>query len=419
MVTSIFLKILLSLALGALIGVERERRGHGELVEGLRTFMLISLLGLLSTYFSMELLNSTIPIFIAFVFVGLLTAFGYYVKSKHNKHIGLTTEIAFLVTFLIGLTIYFDEYPFLLSVSLGVFLTFILASRESMHHFAKHLKEKEIWDAIIFVIITFIILPILPNRTIDPWNSLNPFIIWLSIVFVLTISFVGYILMKVLGAKRGLGLTGLFGGLASSTAVSVSMAEKSKENKRILYSAAFATIVASSVMFFRGVIIAFLFNSSVAIQLILPFTLLGVLGLVLSYFTWKKNSRESTKLEIGSPLALKPALQFGIFFTIILFVTNIVRTYVGETGIYVIAIVAGLMDLDAINISLSTLAISSLSPIVAVRGIILAALSNTVSKGFLVKWLGNKQMAKEVAKTFSVLIAVGLAILFVLSFNVF
>ena len=421
MPTSIFIKIILSMALGALIGVERERRGHGELVEGLRTFILISFLGTISAYFSLELLNSLIPIFVAFIFVGVLTAFGYYVKSArlNHKHIGLTTEIAFLVTYLIGLIVYFDEYPFLLSVSLGILLTLILASRESMHRFARHIKEKEIWDAIIFAIVTFIILPILPNRTVDPWNSLNPFVIWLSIVFVLTVSFIGYILMKVLGAKRGLGLTGLFGGLASSTAVAVSMAEKSKQNKKIVYSAAFATIIASSTMFFRVIGVSSFINSAVALQLLLPLGILGSLGFVLSYFVWKKNSREGTNLEIGSPLDFKSALQFGIFFTIILFLANIITTYVGEPGLYLIAIVAGLVDLDAINISLSTLAIYSRSPIVAVRGIILATLSNTLSKWLLVKWLGSEKMAREVTKAFSAIIVVGLVIFFALSLGFF
>jgi len=419
MPTSILLKVILSLALGALIGVERERRGHGELVEGLRTFMLISLLGTLSAYFAIELLDSIVPILVAFAFVGVLTVFGYYEKSKNNRHIGLTTEIAVLITFLIGLIIYFDEYPFIFSVSLGVILTFILVSRNAMHHFAKHLKEKEIWDAVIFAIITFIILPILPRSVVVAGVNLDPFVIWLSIVFVLSISFASYILMKVLGARWGLGLTGFFGGIASSTAVSVSMAENSKQNRRIAYSAAFATVLASSVMFFRSIGVSAFFNSEVTFQLLLPFALLGVLGFALSYFTWRKGSKDGTKLDIKSPLALRSALQFGIFFTVILFLSNIVRAYVGETGLYAIAIVAGLLDLDAITISLSTLAISSISPVVAVRGIILAALSNTVTKGFLVRWLGNEKMAAEVSKAFAVLVVAGLAILFFLSFGFF
>ncbi|HLC39568.1 MAG TPA: DUF4010 domain-containing protein [archaeon] len=417
MVEEIFLKIILSLALGALIGIERERRGKGELVEGLRTFMLISLLGMLTVYFSIELLNSILPVFIAFIFVGLLTTVGYYVKTKggKGKHIGMTTEIAFLVTFLIGLFVYFDAYPYFISVSLAILLTLILVSRESMHRFAKHVKEKEIWDAIIFAILTFIILPILPTKLVVLGVDLNPFVIWLSIVFVLSISFAGYILMKVLGTRVGLGLTGLFGGLASSTAVAVSMAEKSRANKRIVYSAAFATIIASSTMFFRVVALATIINTEVALLLILPLGILGVVGYLMSYFMWKKNSREQAKVEIGSPLALKSALQFGIFFTVILFFANLVRTYVGEIGIYLVSLFSGLVDLDAINISLSTLAISSITPAIAARGIILAALANTASKWFLTRWLGSRAMSNEVGKSFAVIITVGIVLLFILT----
>jgi len=417
MAADIFVKIVLSLALGALIGIERERRGKGNLVQGIRTFMLMCLLGMIVTYFSMELLNSILPVIAAFLLVGVLTILGYYVKTDAGRgtHVGLTTEIAFLLTFMIGLLIYFDSYPYYLSVSLSILIAFILVSRDSMHRFAKHIKENEIWDAIILAILTFIILPLVPNRAIDPWGAVNPFMIWLTIVIVLSISFVGYILMKVLGTRRGLGLTGLFGGLASSTAVAVSMAEKSKQNKRIVYSATFATIVASSTMFFRVIGVAAIINTDVAMLLALPLGILGVVGYVMSYIEWKKNSKERAQLEIGSPLALKTALKFGVFFTAILLLANFVRTYAGTAGIYFISYVAGLVDLDAINISLSTLAITSITPSLAARAIILATLANTVSKWFLVRWFGDKTMSREIGKAFAVLLAVGIVLLFLFS----
>jgi len=417
MVAGIFLKIVLSLALGALIGIERERRGKGVLVQGIRTFMIVCLLGMLSAYFSLELLNTIILSLIVFAFVGLLTVLGYFVETVRGKtkYIGMTTEIAFLVTYLIGMLVYFDSYPYFISVSLSILLTLILVSRDSMHRFAKHLKEKEVWDAVIFAILTFIILPLLPNRPIDPWGAVNPFMIWLTIVIVLSVSFVGYILMKIFGARWGLGLTGLFGGLASSTAVAVTMAEKSRQNKRVVHSATFATIVASSTMFFRVIGLAAIINTDVAMMLLIPLSVLGVAGYIMSYLQWRKNSRDKARLEIGSPLALKPALQFGVFFAAILLFSTFVKTYAGDVGIYFMSYVAGLVDLDAINISLSTLAISTITPSLAARAIILAALSNTVSKWFLVRWLGDKTMAREIGKAFAVLVAIGIALIFLFS----
>lgn len=196
----LFQKIILSLTIGALVGIEREKRGRGELAEGLRTFMLVCLFGVLSGVFS-DVLHSDLPFFAAFFAVGALTVLAYVAKTK-RRHLGLTTEMAFLLTFIIGIVIFFDNYPYFLSISLGILLTFILISKEFLHRFAKQLKIKEIRDAVCFAVLTFVILPMLPNRTIDPFNTLNPFLIWLSIVLVLSISFVGYVAMESFWSKK-------------------------------------------------------------------------------------------------------------------------------------------------------------------------------------------------------------------------
>jgi len=424
----LFQKIVLSLALGALVGIEREKRGKGELPEGLRTFMLVCLFGVLSGFFS-DVLESNLPFLIAFFSVGALTALGYIAKTRRG-HLGLTTEIAFLTMFAIGIVIFFENYPYFLSISLGILLTFILIFKELMHRFAKHLKIKEIRDAVIFAILTFIILPILPRDLnfignslpmlpadiVEILKTLNPFLIWLSLVLVLSISFVGYITIKIFGVKMGLVMTGLFGGLASSTAVSVSMAEKVRENKKILYSASFAVIIASSTMFLRAIFVSSIINYNVGFILLIPFTIIAFGGYLLSYLSWRKSLKEKTFLEIGSPLALKPAIKFTIFFVVILLVSKLAQNYFGQAGIYLVAIIAGLVELDAINISLSSLALSSLSPFLAIEGIILACMSNTVSKWFLTGWLGTRKMAVEIGKVFIVLLTLGFFMLFLLIF---
>lgn len=410
----LFQKILLSLALGALVGIEREKRGKGELPEGLRTFVLVCLLGFLSALFS-DMFKSNLSFLIAFFSVGALTALGYVAKTKRG-HLGMTTEIAFLTMFAIGVIIFFDSYPYFLSISLGILLTFILIFKEMLHKFAKHLKIKEIRDAVIFAILTFIILPLLPNKTVDPFNALNPFVIWLSLVLVLSIGFVGYIAMKTLGSKMGLVLTGLLGGVASSTAVSVSMAEKVRQNKKLLYSATFAVIIASSTMLLRTAFVSSVVNYNVGFLLLIPFSVIAFGGYLLSYLSWRKSMKEKPVLEIGSPLALKPAIKFTIIFVIILLLSKIAQNHFGYQGIYLIAIIAGLVELDAINISLSSLALTGLSPFTAVAGIILACISNTISKLVLVRWLGTKEMAVEVGKVFAVIVALGVFMLFLLIF---
>jgi len=408
MLTDVIVKLILSLALGALIGIEREKHGKGELIEGMRTFMLVSFLATLSAYFS-EVLNSILIIIIAFIFTGLLTILGYLSKIKH-KHVGLTTEVAFLLTFVIGLIVYSDSYPYLLSIAAGLILTLILASKGRMHHFAKHLKEKEIWDAIIFAIITFVILPILPNRTIDPFNSFNPFLVWLSIVLVLTISFGGYIAMKIFGVRKGIALTGLLGGVASSTALSVAMAEETRKYPKIFNSAAFAICLAGSTMFLRMLAMDFVINSDVAMKVLIPLVVLGIVGYFFSFLIWKNKKREQ-KINLSSPLAFKSAFSFGIFFVLVFFLSRLAENYVGDAGILLFAFLAGLIEVDAINITLATLAITTITPTVAVYGILLAAIANTISKWGLTKYFGTNELAKDVGKVFIFLVGIGVVFL--------
>lgn len=402
-------KILLSLGIGILIGLERQRRGKGELVAGVRTFTLVCLFGLVSAFIS-EIFGSNLPTLIAFFATCSLTVCAYVIRAMKTKFLGITTEIAFILTFLIGLLIYYDKYPYFLSVTMGILLTFILVSKESLHKFARGLKRKEIRDAVIFGMITFVILPILPNYTVDPFNALNPYLIWLSLVFVLSISFVGYIAMKIFGTKKGLALTGLFGGLASSTSVAIVMAENVRRDRKLLKSATFAVVVASTTMFLRTVVVSSFFNTTVALGLIVPLCLIATLGYSSSYFIWKKIKKSKKTINIGSPLTLTPALKFALFFMLILLVSKLGKIYFGQMGIYFIALLAGLVEVDAITISLSSL--TNLQPTVAINGIIIACLANTFSKWFLVNWIGTRKISMEVGKIFAVLLLVGIAILF-------
>ena len=407
----LFIKIVLSLAIGALIGIERQRRWKGELAQGLRTFTIVCLFGMLSSYFS-TLFNNILPVIIAFITVGFLTILGYLAKTKKN-HIGLTTEIAFLLTFFIGVLIFYDSFPFYLSVSLGIILAFILSAKEILHSFVKHLKIKEIQDAMLFAIIAFVIFPILPNRTIDPFGSINPFMIWAALVTVLSISFIGYVVVKLLGPKMGTLITGLFGGLASSMGVAISMASNVKNNKKILYSAVFAVCLASSTMFLRMFVVASIFNLSLATKLFVPLILLGLTGYLLSFINLRNMVKEKAEIKLKSPIDLSSAIRFGILFAVIMILSNVFKSYFGASFIFVIALLGGLIDVDAVTISLSSLALTSISVTAAVEGIILAGLANTLSKCLLVYWMGTKKMALEVGKILLILIGLGLVFLLI------
>jgi hypothetical protein len=243
--TMLFQKVMLALAIGALIGIERERHAKAyifekpkkgkrgrkkavkrktEIFAGFRTFMLISLLGLLTSHLTSIVINMT-PIYIGISSIAVLAFMSYYLNYKKFGVIGMTTEIAFFLTYVIGIFLYFESAPFFLSISLGIILTLILFFREPLHKFAYGLTKKEIRDAIVFAALLFIIFPMLPIYPIGPFGAINLSLIWQSMLVVMFVSFAGYVAMKVFGHKLGIGIAGVFGGLASSTSVAVIMAE--------------------------------------------------------------------------------------------------------------------------------------------------------------------------------------------------
>jgi len=402
----IFQKIILSILLGGLIGLERERTISKKSFAGIRTFILACLFGLLSTFVSQEVINSSMLIFISFFAVCSLAILNYFYRLR-SKSFGSTTELAFVITFLLGLLIYFEDFPYFLSVSIAILLTFILIVREKLHLVARHISKKEIWSAIIFGIITFILYPLMPNYGIDSFGVINPHLIWSTIIILLSISFTAYIAMKIFGAKKGLALTGIFGGLASSTGVAVNMAESVKKNSKILYSGTFAVVIASSTMFIRMLFVSSLFNPNAGVYLLPQLLLLGLSGYFLSYTILKKSFKEKAEISIKSPLSLTLAFKFAILFSFVLVISKIGQTYFGSTGIYVTSLIAGLVDVDALTVSLATLSLNSISPHVAAQGILIAALTNTFSKWLYIKIFGEKQMAFEVGRIFLVLIIQG------------
>jgi uncharacterized membrane protein (DUF4010 family) len=404
-------KVLLSIGIGALVGIEREMRAKTVIFAGARTFMLVCLLGFVSAYMT-DLFGSIWPLLVSFISVGALTVSSYLVEYHKLSFIGATTKIAFILTFAIGATINYQEYPYYFPISLAILLTIILSFKETLHGFARHLTRKEIGDALIFGVIAFIILPILPNYPIDPFGALNPYLIWLSLVLVLGISFASYVTMKALGPKMGLALTGFFGGLVSSTALTVTLVEKVKKNPKILYSTIFSIILASATMFLRVIAVSYIINYNVGVMLATPLLVLGMIGYGYGLLVLRKIKDRKIKVGMESPLALKPALKFAIFFFLILLIFQLMKMYFGTTGVYIVALVAGLVQLDAITVSLSSLALDTLSPSVATVGIILACLSNTFSKWLLAHWIGTREISIETGKIFALLIAVGMIILF-------
>ncbi|PKL66379.1 MAG: hypothetical protein CVV28_10890 [Methanobacteriales archaeon HGW-Methanobacteriales-1] len=409
--TLLILKFVIALAIGALVGLERERKSKETEFAGIRTFIFIALLGILSAYLS-EIF--TYFYLIAFAGLSFLVGLSYWVSTRDNGDVGLTTEVAALLTFSLGLMCYWDD-GYKLAPILAIIITTLLALKPGLHKIAQKISQKEMTDTLKFLIIAFVILPLLPNQTMGPWEVFNPYQIWLMVVFISGISYAGYILMKIVGPERGLGLTGVVGGLVSSTAVVTAMAARVRESDALMKAAVFAAVVASSMMFLRIFFEVLVINPSLAPLLAAPMIVMGVLGILLGIAVWKSSAIKEmdSEIKLKNPFSLKPALIFGALFIVILFISKLASIYLGSRGVYLASIISGVADVDAITISMALLAQDNvLSSTTAVTAITLASISNTLVKFGIALFLGTRNFGKNLGVLFAIIILAGLLAVF-------
>ena len=404
--------ILVALLIGALIGTERQRRLAEDKVRGvagLRTFVLIALLGSLCA----TLADHYGPGFAvaALATFTILVAAGYASSVSALGRIDFTAAVAAVVTFTLGMLTTFPD-SILMSVALAIITTWVLATRAVTHHYVEALSETDLLDTLKMGIIALVIYPLLPETPLDPWGVLNPRQIWLFVVLVSLVGYVGYILIRILGTERGLSLTGVLGGLVSSTAVASAMASEVKENNEMLSSAVFATAIASCTMFPRMLFIVLVANKDLFLALLPNLLIMTMVGVVLAYLLVRKNTTRGKDVKMKDPFRIIPALTFGAFFAFVLLISKLAGIYFGDAGIYAASIVSGLADVDAITLTLSTLAKSTLDPNVAVASITIAAITNTLVKLCIAYVLGTREFGNRIAAIFLPTVLTGLVALF-------
>jgi uncharacterized membrane protein (DUF4010 family) len=299
------------------------------------------------------------------------------------------------------------------AIALAVITTILLTFKGEMHGFIRNMNSDDIRVTLQFALVAAVILPLLPNRTVDPWGLLNPFQIWLMVVFVSGIGFSGYVLMKILGPSRGINLMGIFGGLASSTATTISFSSASREYPQMSHHYARAVVLASTVMFPRVLFLILVIYPPLALKLIIPFALMLITGIVFIFFIQKnKLTKEDTihpEYKITNPLKLSTAIKFGLLFALVLVLVEYAQSFLGTSGVYLASFLTGLTDVDAITLSVTRLARNAqLSSDVAGVAVIIAALMNTVSKGAISYTSGSAELRDPVIKAFGLMILVGL-----------
>lgn len=365
----------IALGLGALIGLEREytqmQRGGSRGWGGVRTFPLIALLGALIGFFSEKYSVSLAAI--GFSAVAALIIISHYVFASKRERIGITSEVAGMVTFFVGTLSYLGM--FVLAVAVTVIMTLLLYHRFELHRFAERMKAEELYSTIKFALIAFVILPILPDKAYGPFELFNPYKVWLLVVLVSAISFIGYILVKWIGT-RGSQLAAFLGGFVSSTATTLSILSE-KEKARGYSSALFRVLVSNAAMIIKILVLVFIVKRAVFIGLLGPLGLMLLGTLVAGFFLYEKAP--SSKLELRSPFTLKPALEFAGMFSVVLFLVKLATFYYGHNGIYAITFISGLVDAD--STVLSTLQLTTDNFVAtAATAAVLAVVANTITK---------------------------------------
>lgn len=403
-------KFFLAIALGALMGLERERihkEHQGEEFAGIRTFMLIAFLGSLIAYLSNLYFDWLLAIGISAFIIVIVSA--YVLSSVINKKLGMTTEISAIIAFIVGILIFKTSQE--VAILIAILNTLILSFKSPLHEFAYKIQQKEYFDTIKFILIAFVILPLLkPINNFGPFNSINVYEIWLMVVFVSSLSYIAYILIKVLGSDKGVYLTGLLGGILSSTATVTSLANKSKESVHVKPLVG-AAALACSTMFIRMLIEVAVLNYSLIEQLAFPLVLLALIGFISVSLLWRKSKYGTAAIDYDSPLMLKPAIKFGLFYGFILLLSSAMNYYFGAQGLLISAVIAGLADVDAITIYVAQ------HPEIAmgtgITAIILAAIVNTIVKVIIAKAFGKKEYGNMLMKIMAPIIIVGIILLFI------
>lgn len=397
---------LTALLLGLLVGIEREYSQAEEesLFAGARTFSIISLIGFVTALISQVKVPWAFPVALAAV-AGL--AIASYTITARGKHKGATTEFVALLVFLLGALVYWG-YP-ILAAGLAVTVTIILSLKAPLHQFAHLLKPLEIKAALQFAIISVIILPLLPNQTFDPFEVLNPRLIWWMVVLISGVNMAGYVLMKAFGAIQGTAITGFLGGLASSTATTLSFSRRARDHGGLARPLALGIMVATLTMFFRVLFLTLSLNRAVARVMVASFLLLILIGVAGAYLLrGQEKGSDLPPGEIRNPLELATAIKFGVIFAAILFASRVAEQNYGTAGIFAAAALGGIADVDAVTLSMCRLASTSgTPPAVAASGILIAASMNGLVKGAMAVVIGGKALGRFVAPGFAVLTLVG------------
>jgi uncharacterized membrane protein (DUF4010 family) len=386
-----------ALGLGVLLGLERERKKTHLGFAGVRTFALFSLTGGVAAFVDATLQRPGLALAV-FAAAAALVVVSYAVTAQQGE-LGTTTEVSVLLAFLLGYLCISEKV--MLATGLAVASGGVLALKEWLHRLAANIETADVEATLQFAIVSAIVLPLVPDHNYGPppLDVINPYKIWLMVVLISGLNFASYLLVKIVGAEHGIGLTGLLGGLVSSTAVTLGFAQRSREERVQAEPLALGILIAWTVMFARVVVLVAAVDRNLALHIGLAMAALGVPSLAICALFWRRQRTAHTaSVSAGAnPFELGMAIRFGLLFGVITFAAKAAQVYFGDAGLYLAGAIAGLTDVDAIALSMSQLAHSDAAMAdAAARTIVIAVASNTLFKAGMVAFLGAPGLRRAI-----------------------
>lgn len=410
--------VAIALAIGLLIGAEREWSQRLEKTErvmaGIRTFGLLGLLGALAVVLT-DVLGpyAWAAVLLA---VAMLVVAGYLAEARATGDWGMTTEVAMLITFGLGVLAASDRLA--LAAGLGVLVAGLLSLKNMLHTQVHRLEPKEVSGALKLLFISVVMLPLLPNRVMGPFEIFNPYVVWWMVVAITGLGFAAYVSIKVAGQRGGILLTSLLGGLVSSTAMTLTLAKLSQK-LTAANSLSAGLLLTSALMFPRALVVSGVLAPELIAALAWPMlaaTLIYLAGAAL--LAWRGDGvaaqHSSVEANLQNPFEIGSALRFTVLLVAIMFAVELARRYLGDAGVWAMAAISGAADVDAITLSLSRLANTELTVALVSQGILIAAVSNSLLKLALACAIGGRAIAWRVAP-FVVVALVSLALIAVVS----
>ena len=401
-------QLAVAFGLGLLLGLQRERSESS--IGGIRTFPLIAVFGTVCAQLG-QIFGGWI------VAAGLLALVAIVIYSNYAKlkagaiDPGMTTEVAALLLYALGA--YMVVGNMVLALVVGGAMAVLLQFKKPLHELAGAIGERDMVAIMQFVLLSLVILPVLPQKEFGPYGVWNPFQIWLMVVLIVGISLSGYIAYKFLGARAGTLLAGILGGLISSTATTVSYARRSAGTANLSTLAA-RVIVISSCMSLARVLVEVGAVAPRSFHSLAPplAAMLGVTVVVAGAMYFLRHSRETQMPEQKNPAELKVAFMFGAIYAVVLLAVAAAKEHFGSAGVYTVAVISGLTDMDAITLSSAQLVENGRAAAsTGWRAILIAAMSNFVFKFGTVGLLGSRSLTLRVGATFGLILLCGTAIL--------